>query len=92
MDLIRDTVEELLFRLGRPAAHPRNLDDDQAVGVVQSKIAVFRINDLIGCVTVNDLKMIIGRYVGDGNHGSVDRRAHYTYELGGGFCADVYSG
>ena len=57
MDLISDLMEEFLLHLGRSPADPGDLDDDEIARVVQAEISLFRVNDLVRRVPVDDLKL-----------------------------------
>jgi hypothetical protein len=44
VDVVGDLMEEFLLHLGRSAADPGDLDDDEIAGVVQAQISLFRVN------------------------------------------------
>src|SRR5258708_37710972 len=79
MDLVSDLMEEFLLHLGRSPADPGNLDDDEIAGVVQAEIPLFRVNDLVRGVPVDDLELVVHRDIGDIHHGPVNRFTHHAY-------------
>jgi AcrR family transcriptional regulator len=92
VDLLGDLMEEFFLHLCGSPGHPGDLDDDEIAGVAQTEISLFRINYLVALMTVDDLKFVMRRDIGDIYHRLVDGFAHHSDQFERCIPVDVYSG
>src|SRR5258708_25355706 len=91
VDLVSDPVEEFLLHVDRTPADPGDLYDDEAACIVQAEITLFRVYDFVGIMTRYYLKLVVQRYIGDLDHGTIDRFARYPDTLERRVLTQIYS-
>jgi hypothetical protein len=61
VNLVGNQAEELLFNVDRSSADPGDLYDDEVTCIVQAKITLFWVDDFVGSVTRDYLKLVVRR-------------------------------
>src|ERR1700731_800308 len=91
VNFVGNAPVELLLDVGRAAADPGHLDDDEVRRVLDTKIALLRIDDLVGAVASHDLELVVDRYIRNFDHRTVDGLADDSNALGGRVLVEVDS-
>ena len=90
-DTFGHSLVEGLFHLNRATGVPSDLNEDDAGCVGDPQVAFRWVHKLVVGVTIDNLKLVVRRDVGDGDHGVVNHFAHGANGFSGSGLGEINS-
>ena len=83
VNVIGDSPVEFLLYFGRSSSNPGDLNEDDVTRVLNAQVAVSRKDEFVGCMTRDDLELVVRGNFRDLHHRIINRLAYGAHEFGG---------